>query len=433
MAVQEADPGRSWRLGLLISFGFFVGFLGVLLRNPQLTALAEALAVGLGVSYLLGRYAAAQLVFERRFPRQACEDEWIAVEILVRNSGRLPVWRIEVRDRFAADALFERVDLIWRLGGRREHRLLFERPCARGRGVFGLGPLEVTVSDPLGVFRFTRTITIPDAEVVVWPLALPLQSLGLAQFFAQALAGEGERPRPGAGVQPLGLREHRAGQPLQRIHWRASARLGRLVLTERESPALARLMIALDLEGGRIRGVGRRSNVELTIRLAASVLEASVVGGHACGLIADGKRPWAVSATGGPTQRAAVLDALARVLPQGETPIWTLLKRASAQADPGTCLVLVLPRWFVDAGALVDALATWRARGSRIVAFVVDDRSLLAHEWAAPQAPDVALEVLAQLGIPARLVDEALGLVLSGDDPLGASPPRQPPQQLGAA
>lgn len=421
MASEEADPGRSWRLGLLISFGIFCGALGVLLRNPQLTALAEALAVALGVSYALGRYAASQLVYARRAPRQASEDEWIAVEILVRNGGRLPAWRVEVRDRFTADALFERVDLIWCLPAGAEHRLLFERPCARGRGVFRLGPLDVTTSDPLGVFRFSRTIELPDAEVVVWPLALPLRSLGLAQFFAAALAGEGERPRPGAGVQPLGLREHRAGQPLQRIHWRASARLGRLVLSERESPALARLVIALDLEGGRLRGVGRRSNVELSIRLAASVLEAAVIGGHSCGLLADGRRPWAVPPTGGPTQRPAVLDALAHVLPQGETPIWTLLERASAQADAGTCLVLILPRWFVHAGPMVDALAAWRARGARVVAFVVDDRSLLAHEWAAPQAPDVAMEVLGQLGVPARLVDEALGLALSADDPLGSA------------
>lgn len=421
MAVQEADPGRSWRLGLLISFGLFCGILGVLLRNPQLTALAEGLGVALGVSYLLGRYTASQLVYARRAPEQASEDEWIAVEILVKNQGRLPAWRIEIRDRFSADALFERVDLIWSLPARSEHRLLFERPCARGRGLFALGPMEVTVSDPLGVFRFTKTVELPAAEVVVWPLALPLRELGLAQFFAAALAGEGERPRPGQGVQPLGLREHRAGQPLQRIHWRASARLGRLVLSERESPALARLVIALDLEGGRLRGVGRRSNVELSVRLAASVLEAAVLAGHGCGLLADGRRAWAVPATGGPTQRAAVLDALAHVLPQGETPIWTLLQRASAQADPGTCLVLIIPRWFVESGPMVDAIAAWRARGARVVAFVVDDRSLLAHEWAAPVAPDVALEVLAQLGVPARLVDEALGLALSADDPLGAA------------
>ncbi|MBL4846176.1 MAG: DUF58 domain-containing protein [Planctomycetes bacterium] len=416
MTSQEPDPGRSWRLGLLIAFGLFTGLLGVLLRNPQLTALGEAIAVALCVSYLLGRVSAASIVYERRSPRQACEEDWISVEIVVHNRGRLPAWRIEVKDRFAADALFERVDLVWRLGAGSSQRLVFERPCARGRGVFPLGPLEVTVSDPLGVFRFSRTIHLPGAQVVVWPVALPLESMGLARFFAQALAGEGERPRPGAGVQPLGLREHRAGQPLQRIHWRASARLGRLVLTERESPALARLIVALDLERGRLRGVGRRSNVELSIRLAASVLETAAGAGHACGLVADGKSAWALPALAGATQRAAFLDALAHLLPQGETPITTLLARSATLAEPGTCLVLVLPHWFVEAGPLVDALAAWRARGASIVVFVVDDRALMAHEWVAPVAPDEAIEVLAQLGIPAHPVGEALGLAEEEDE-----------------
>ena len=409
MSGEEPDPGRSWRLGLLVAFAAFCTLLGVLLRNPQLMALGEAIGLALGVSYLLGRWSAAGIQVERIAPPQACEDEWIAVEVRVVNAGRIPTGRLEVRDCFAADALFERGDLIWSLRPGETRRLVFERPCARGRGVFAYGPLTLRVCDPLGVFSFERELRVAGAEeVVVWPLALPsdsLDSLYLAEVFAPALAGGGERPRPGAGIQPLALREHRPGLPLQRIHWRASARLGRLVITERESPALAQLVIALDLSRGGIRGVGRRSNVELTIRLAAALLEASVARGHACGLLAEDGRPWVLPPRPGLAARAGFLDALAHLVPQGELSLPALLSRGLTLAAPGVCLVLVFPRWRVERGPLIDALAPWLARGARVAAFVIDDRTLMAHEWTTREAPDETCQVLAELGIPASQIE----------------------------
>lgn len=414
MSGEEPDPGRSWRLGLLVAFAAFCALLGLLLRNAQLVALGEAIGVALGLSFLLGRAAAARIEVRRLAPPQACEDEWIAVELRVRNAGRWPCGRIELRDRFAADGLFERADLIWSLGPGEERGVVFERPCARGRGVFRCGPLTLAVCDPLGVFRFERELReIGAEEVVVWPLALPSDALELTQVFAPALAGAGERPRPGAGIQPLALREHRPGLPLQRIHWRASARLGRLVLTEREAPALAQLVIALDCSRGGIRGVGRRSNVELTIRLAASLLEEAVARGHACGLLADDGRPWALPPRSGLAARAAFLDALARLSPQGAHGIDELLSRGLAHAAPGVCLVVVLPRWRIEGGPLVDALALWLARGARVSAFVVDDRTLMAHEWAAPVGSHEAVELLAELGIPASVVDASVEATLA--------------------
>ena len=53
---------------------------------------------------------------------------------------------------------------------------------------------------------------------------------------ARALAREGERPedRIGLGLEVHSLRDHRAGEDARSIHWKSSARAGRLIGVDRE-------------------------------------------------------------------------------------------------------------------------------------------------------------------------------------------------------
>ncbi len=71
---------------------------------------------------------------------------------------------------------------------------------------------------------FTRT-------VVVWPARIAYQ-------FSGDKAGRrpmsGRHRRPGEGVDLLRLRAYRGGDPLRRIHWKASARMGALLVRETE-------------------------------------------------------------------------------------------------------------------------------------------------------------------------------------------------------
>src|SRR5256885_16971766 len=53
---------------------------------------------------------------------------------------------------------------------------------------------------------------------------------------ARSSAREGDRPmaRVGLGNEVHGLRDHRSGEDARSIHWRTSARAGRLIAVERE-------------------------------------------------------------------------------------------------------------------------------------------------------------------------------------------------------
>ncbi|MGE0707028.1 MAG: DUF58 domain-containing protein [Planctomycetota bacterium] len=406
---QQPDPGRSWRLGLVLALTLFTAGLGVLFRNPQLTALAEALALLLALSWLSARLALAGLRVARRAPAQASEDEWIPIQLEVAQAAPLVGQRVELADRFAADPLFQRAELIATLAPGQRRELLFERPCARGRGVFALGPVELAISDPLGLFRLVRQEPLP-GEVVVYPRPLPLRALGLVAALEQSLSGEGSRPRPGPGTQLLGLRELRPGERAQRIHWRASARLSRLVVPEHEAPSRSEATLFLDLSRQSLRGVGRGSNVETAIRLGAAVVHYALDRGHSCGLVCDDGEPRVIAPRRGRRQRVALLDALARLQPRGEVPLLDLLERGGPLAPRGGCAVIVLNRVLLDGERFAAVWAAWQRRGVRCLAFVVDDTRLLQHDWASgAERGEPAPALLARLGIPCLEVASAAG------------------------
>lgn len=92
------------------------------------------------------------------------------------------------------------------------------------RGVYRIKVARLVSTWPLGLIAMRRTVTGPE-EIIVYPVPA---------LAAEAVGGPGEdgvAPTEGM-LQPSGLREFRAGDDVRRVHWRASARRGDLVVAE---------------------------------------------------------------------------------------------------------------------------------------------------------------------------------------------------------
>jgi uncharacterized protein (DUF58 family) len=111
------------------------------------------------------------------------------------------------------------------------------------RGVHGLRRARVRSSYPLGLLEARRRLDAP-RELVVYPAPSQLVAARSAhEALAEALGSRG----PGRGeVQPASLREHRPGDELRAVHWRASARRGALVVREWEGGAEQGLELLID-------------------------------------------------------------------------------------------------------------------------------------------------------------------------------------------
>jgi len=218
-------------------------------------------------------------------------------------------------------------------------------PLQRGPIVAQAWVLET--SDPLGFFRFRRKGA--DGEVA---LVLPRFMSLTSQPQVRELEASVSAPRAGSGMELFGVREYRSGDPLRRIHWRSSARLGELVVREYEPPGQQTVGIFCD------PNPSTREAADQIARLAASEAWDCIREGGRILLWGPGLEP---SLSSESRSLWALLEWLARY-PQPST-------------DPSSDLPLVRDAIGVTSGAsgLTEALETVRQRGGRVRAWVVGD------------------------------------------------------------
>lgn len=261
--------------------------------------LAYAMYVLLGVmvvSRFLARSWTENLSAERRCDRQTAEvgDE-VAVAIVVRNAGALPVPWVLLEDMLPARALVEgrarlrvrkkrvRLALIWGRGCvELDYRVEF-----RMRGYYQIGPLVLESGDLFGLHRRYRVGTAPQF-VLVYPQVVPLEGYDLA---SRRPVGEirlthrlYEDPTRIAGV-----RQYEAGDPLNRVHWRATARTGVLHSKLYEPSVIAGLTVLLDLHAASYPARGEPYRSELAVTAAASLAHAVYQLGQQVGLVTNGR------------------------------------------------------------------------------------------------------------------------------------------------
>lgn len=140
------------------------------------------------------------------------------------------------------------------------------RPARRGS--YTVGPLEVVVSDPFGVARRSRP-TSGTTSFLIHPRVEPLSLPRDAGRRRTALNSARRQPTGATGEDFYTLREYVDGDDLRRIHWPATAKRGRYMIRQEESPWHARATVVLDDRPGTYTD----DDWERAIEAAASLLD----------------------------------------------------------------------------------------------------------------------------------------------------------------
>ncbi len=129
---------------------------------------------------------------------------------------------------------------------RRQHSRWTIRTLCTMRGKFTLGPARLISSDPLGIFRLQRPLHETN-EIIVYPQTVDLPEFTLVD--AELPGGQAIRTRA-YNVTPnvATIRDYVPGDSFNRIHWRSTARTGRLMVKEFELDPAADIYLVLDLQ-----------------------------------------------------------------------------------------------------------------------------------------------------------------------------------------
>jgi uncharacterized protein (DUF58 family) len=396
-----------------------------------------ALLAVLIVSRYLTRVWAESLSADRECNRvSASIGDIVAIVVQVRNSGRLPVPWVLVEDLLPRRALIHdppdlrvrgrRVQLsMLRSGGFKP--LLYQLKCNR-RGYYQIGPLVLETGDLFGLHRRYRVLSEPHF-LLVFPKVLPLEGFDVA---SKRPIGEVrmtyrlfEDPTRIAGV-----REYQAGDPLNRVNWKATARTGQLHSKVYEPSTVAGATILLEYHQAAHDPRHEPMRSELAVTAAASLANAVYEMQQQIGLVTNGRdaadrirqegwdvdirsrdaarqaasmaetsdrlQPVRVETRRGPEQLMRIFETLARVELTDGLRMAQLIAETASRIPRDATVVAILPAVTEETAI---ALGTLKRRGFAVEAVL--------NLWEEYDFADASGPLLAQ-GIPTRhLKDEA--------------------------
>lgn len=251
-------------------------------------------------------------------------------------AGKSAVGRAVVRNKAARRSLPSQLELpvgedtlrfgMPSLATGAEHEEVFVIPTTR-RGVVPIGPAMSVKGDPLGVIRRELHWT-QQLELVVHPITIPLQAAGTGLL--RDLEGKQTNEMSNSDLAFHALREYEPGDDLRHVHWRSTAKTGKVVVRQYLDTRRLHLTLAVD---SRASSYASEADFETALSAAGSLALASVHSEQETTVLAGEH----ATAMGSGRQ---LLDVLARA-ELGTTSLQVLATRA-ARIAPGTSVVVLV-------------------------------------------------------------------------------------------
>lgn len=359
----------------------FLAIVAVLIGSQALFFITTAMIATLGACHLQAWLSVRGLRVERVAPPSAQVGDLVTVQVTLWSEK--PIRRPLVA---VADALPPGLPVADRSPSlpvapsyqepvRTQYRF---RPLKRGR--FRWSGLFVEGTDVLGLVTRMKEYPTALTEMLVLPRPVPCSvELPAAGGWGVSEAESGQTR--GAGIEPRGIREYRTGDPLRHVHWRSTARTGRIVVKEFEAGSQATVALMIDREKGHDVGKDANTSLEAMVGHAAYLVETLLRQGVRVLLPQiDDETPnhanvqertaeaFRALATLDSDRSMSLADELAEVTMPGGSVVYVF----HAVADP----------------RLQDVAIALQARGVRVVPLVYDVRSF--GRTALPTAVDSA-------------------------------------------
>jgi uncharacterized protein (DUF58 family) len=350
---------------IAVGIGIGCAILGFATGFWLLFRLSYIIAVAVPLLFLWTRSMANGLEVEViRRTHRVTQGQSLEGRVVIRSRSRLPKLWLEVEDQSSVPGHASR--RVVTLGGYDVEAWTYQTP-ARVRGLYELGPLRLTATDPFGFFRMHREFGHADS-ILVYPNAPELPNFYIPPA---NLPGEGRFRRRTHNVTPnvSGIREYAPGDSFNRIHWPATARAGRPMVKQFELDPASDIWIVLDLERARHVGEGEEGTEEAAVQVCASIARYFINANRSVGLISFGDDLRIDEPDRGQNHYTRILESLALARATGDVPLTNLLLEESRRFGRHTTVVAVTPSTNPD-WALT--MAGFASRGVKVASVLLE-------------------------------------------------------------
>ena len=371
--------GGGWLLLVVI-----LGIASLSLREaPIILATILVFATG-GLVRLWTKYLFTGVTYAQSLTRtRAFSGDEVTLEIQVTNEKILPLPWFRVEIEVPETVQWARASTS--LSPNRPRRLLmsahsigpYHRVTRRyaftvgKRGFFPFGPTKLEAGDFFGFLRKRRQQD-DFCYLTVYPKVLPLEALGIASkdLFGDIRAKRHLFEDP---VRVASIREYAPGDPLNRIHWKSSARLGTLQTKVFEHTTTVDTGIFLDSRTVPRPHWGHIDDLlELGVVTTASIANYATEHDIRVGLYVNqshrlSDRVIQLPPSSHPDQLMHILDALAHVHAQELFPIERLIQIHARKLPWNDTLVVIAA---VPHSSLIDLLRQHQRSGRKVALII---------------------------------------------------------------
>lgn len=358
-----------------------------------------------GVSRLINRYCLHRIECSRFLSsNHVFFGEEIVYEMAVANRKPLPLPWLRVDDELPAELnllkgkasrVFEnRIQLtnIFPISWYHRIKRRFPIQC-RQRGCFTFGPARITSGDIFGFFQRDKTIENKD-YLMVYPRLVPLERLGIPskQLFGDIRLKTHLFQDP---VLTAGVRDYQFGDSMKRIHWKSTARLGKLQTKTYEPTTTVDISIFLDVRTVKHPQWGVIPQLlELGIITAASLSQHALDLGYAVGLYVNQVIRFSegmvrIPHSQHPDQLLHILEALAQLHEAEAVPAERFIREEARRLPWGSTLVVITAQ---PSDQLLGTLLELKRIGRSVVLIRVGGTTLHSNSNGIPifHVPDDA-------------------------------------------
>ena len=304
----------------------------------------------------------------------------------VRKTGILPKLWLEIHDHSDLPG-HQASQVVPSLIGSNEYQWDVETLCVV-RGEFQLGPLTVISSDPFGFIRAPRRVSATE-NLIVYPMTVDLNKVVLPIGFLSG--GDAQRQLTHEiTTNASSIRDYVAGDSMNRIHWRSTARTGNIMVKEFELDPLVDIWLFSDFssdslyeeqglrrlaQGGQVVVDGNRippSTEEYGVVIAASLAKYFIESERVVGYAAYTPFRQVFQPDRGNRQLTRIFRALAVARSTSSHSLRQMLSLETPHFTRGTTLMIVTSsldeEWITEAQVMIR-------RGVRPICIFIDPQS----------------------------------------------------------
>lgn len=342
------------------------------------------------------RWGLSNVEYSRYFnKKEVFEGEFVEMVEKIYNKKILPLPWLRIESKIDANLEFQKqtnldikheqfhksmFSLMPYTGIIRRHKI----KCKK-RGLYTLNSAAITCGDLFGVQDISKTYQI-DAKLIVYPEILSLDEIPLP---AHSLQGD-VVVRRWIVDDPFiisGVREYTYGDPLNRVNWKATAKVGRLQVHNNDFSAQPRILIYLnvDISEDMWDAVTDKERIEKGISYAASIANYAISKGIDVGFGSNAHmkgaeaQPIRIEPAGGKQQLLYLLEAMAKLEIERDLTFHTFLEQDIQRGLTGHD-ILILSCFMSD--RLEDQINILRKNGNAVEFMFLDEEGRLEEEYA---------------------------------------------------